>query len=47
MFIDFCPQQIFGAPAERNVLLDEQASLRWSEEHYGPDSSINIPSLRD
>ena len=41
----------FGAPAERNVLVDEfvepYISLRWSEELYRLGESINIRSLRD
>jgi hypothetical protein len=41
MFIDFAGQPLFGAPAERNALLDEYfescISLRWSEEPYSPE----------
>ena len=54
MFIDFAARQPFGAPAERNVMVDEHVewdiSLRWSEELYGSRSSINIrspPGLSD
>ena len=42
---------MFGAPAERSVLVDEYVepciSLRWSEELYRREESINIRSLRD
>jgi hypothetical protein len=38
MFIGFANPKLVGAPAERNVLLDEcvetYISLRWSEEPY-------------
>jgi len=51
MFIDFAARQLFGAPAERNVVVDEcverYISLRWSEELYGSLTSINIRSLPD
>jgi hypothetical protein len=51
MFIDLCDQEMFGAPAERNVLVDEFVepciSLRWSEEILLTRGSINIRSLRD
>ncbi len=44
-------QPMFGAPAERNVLVDEYVepyiSLRWSEESSGREESINMRSLRD
>ncbi len=51
MFIDLQPTPCFGAPAERNVLVDEYVgpflSLRWSEDRYRSWSSIYIRSLRD
>ena len=50
MFIDFAANH-FGAPAERNVVVDGEfesyVSLRWSEEPYKLAESISIRSLRD
>jgi hypothetical protein len=51
MFIDLAAKPLFGAPAERNVREDEYdepyISLRWSEQPFRMEESINIRSLRD